>query len=77
MEYNPSETPDDSKVERELYRIGEAIRLPQLIVYHSAPEKPVDGLLVICDGVNWNPLGDGIKRPLWYDFTAAVWKKFS
>jgi hypothetical protein len=77
MNYSPTEIPEDSKVERELHRVGQAMRQPVFFVYHTAPVKPIDGMIVICDGVNWNPLGDGIKRPLWYDAGAAVWKKFA
>jgi hypothetical protein len=41
-----------------------------------APEKPRDGEGAICNGTTWNPIGDGVKRPVWYDATAAIWKKW-
>jgi hypothetical protein len=40
------------------------------------PVKPRDGWVRICDGVNWNPLEDGIKRPVWFDAETETWKKF-
>lgn len=41
-----------------------------------APKKPREGDFRLCDGVNWAPLGPGVKRPVWYDGTTATWKQF-
>lgn len=75
--YSPVETADDPKAAREFRRVAEASNLVRLIVYTQAPVRPPDGMLAICDGVNWNPLGDSIKRPLWFDAAGQVWKKFA
>lgn len=37
--------------------------LPVLTV---APDYVFDGMLCVCDGTNWNPLSDGIKRAVIY-----------
>lgn len=66
-------------IRRELQAIAETLNglaTGPLRVLSVAPVKPRDGDTAICDGTNWNPLGDGIKRPLWYDESAAAWKKF-
>lgn len=80
MAYIPSEKFADPSVEREFRKV--AITLNNIIVgkaqvLHVAPVRVSDGAIVICDGVDWNPLGDGIKRPIWYDVSAGVWKKFA
>ena len=32
-----------------------------------------DGMLAYTDGTNWNPLGDGIKRLVYYDESTSAW----
>ena len=32
-----------------------------------------DGLLAYCDGVNWDPMGDGSKGLVRYDIDTASW----
>jgi hypothetical protein len=79
MQYNPTTTGLPEAVARELRIIA------QLFAYIDncptrvlavAPEKPRDGEGAICNGTTWNPIGDGVKRPVWYDATAATWKKW-
>jgi hypothetical protein len=78
MSYTPSDTIKDAEVYRELQRVGEEFEaLPRLKILHVEPVKPRDGNYCVCDGVNWNPFGDGIKRPIWYDATTASWKSFN
>lgn len=75
--YAPSEAFKDPAVERELRRISEAFEtVNRLPVLHTAPLKPRDGDVVICDGTDWDPLSDGTKRPLWYDADVPEWKAF-
>ena len=77
MSYEPAEVPDDSKVERELRRVADASRFTVLNVLAKAPSRPAEGMVVMCDGVNWNPIGDGIKRPIWFDAVTGLWNKFT
>lgn len=77
MAYAPVESPLDPAVERELRRVGDAMRILTLVVHNRAVVRPAEGQVVICDGVNWNPLGDGIKRPIWFDVDTGTWKSFS
>lgn len=76
MEYTPLTTGiKDPEVAAEFRRLAEFLgpvyRLPVLYV---APVFPTDGDVVICDGASWNPLADGVKRPLWYDASVPAWK---
>lgn len=67
-------------VRRELFAIAEtfaSLATGSLRVLNVAPLKPRDGDTAICDGTNWNPIGDGVKRPVWYDEAATTWKKFT
>ncbi len=69
----------NAAVEEELRKLARELSKVQagkLLVATRAPAKPEDGDVVVCDGVNWNPLSDGVKRPLWYDRTTQTWKKF-
>ena len=79
MLYRPSEIIKDAAVLRELGRIAQAFQLlatNNIRVLAVAPEKPRDGDAAICDGVNWNPLGDGIKRPVWFNALTQTWNRF-
>lgn len=79
MSYKPTSQVRDSDVAQELDAISRefASQLLYLRKFTSAPRNPIDGLAVICDGVLWNPLGDGIKRPVWFDADASIWKTFA
>jgi hypothetical protein len=80
MAYKLTEQINDPAVARELQNIANSLNtiiVGRFVVLHSAPAKPQDGQAVICDGVNWNPIGDGVKRPIWYDKTAGLWKIFA
>lgn len=81
MIYEPSAIFADVALNEELQRISLAIEgvsnLPFLPVLAREPLKPRDGQTAICDGVNWDPLGDGLKRPVWYDFDDEEWKAFT
>lgn len=80
MYYTPSATFSDPALVEELQRIAQAIErlrvTPQILVRNSPPPKPFDGQVLIADGVNWNPIGDGVKRPVWYDIATETWKKY-
>lgn len=77
MAYTPQDTVKDPEVFRELQEIAREMKeLPQMRVMYREPQKPRDGLFCICDGTAWNPLGDGIKRPVWFDQDALLWKAF-
>jgi hypothetical protein len=52
-------------IEQALQQISMSLNLDSvkvLPVLNKEPGYVVDGMLCICDGTNWNPLGDGIKR---------------
>jgi len=79
MNYQPSRSITDITVLTEFQKISvllQQIVAEKLSVLAVAPTKPRDGDVVICDGVNWNPLSDGIKRPIWFDQSTTSWKKF-
>jgi len=77
MSYKPAQaTPSDLPnlvryLFRELTRIGQELRnlnnpVPTL---YEEPERPVEGLMVIADGVEWNPgSGNGL-----YIYLNGVW----
>ena len=78
MSYKPTHNAADPGVNDELERISQAINSLEnfhLQVLYKPPEKTKVGRAVICDGVSWNPLGDGIKRPIWFD--GSIWKRFT
>jgi len=79
MIYTPGFIGDPSVME-ELQRI--ALAIEQLRNMPSAPQrarpydKPFDGQIAIADGTNWDPLGDGVKKPVWFDKNSATWNNF-
>jgi hypothetical protein len=75
MRYQPGWI-NDSQIYDELMRIAVILEVlgDQLRVHNVEPEKPREGQTAICDGTNWNPLSDGIKRPVWFNGTA--WSAF-
>lgn len=78
MSYSPSDNLKDPEVFRELERIGrEFEELGRMKVLSVEPYKPRDGNFCICDGTNWDPFGDGVKRPVWYDAVSGTWKSFN
>jgi hypothetical protein len=79
MSYSPTTQVKDQDVARELDAISAAFasQLVFLRKYTSPPKNPADGLVVICDGVTWNPIGDGVRRPVWYDKEDNTWKTFA
>lgn len=75
MSYSPSDTIKDAEVMRELQRVGNEFNsLGIMKVLYVEPAKPREGNFCICDGGVWNPLGDGIKRAIW--FNGAAWQAF-
>lgn len=77
--YTPSGGVKDPEVLRELQSISRAfteLLSQRLAVTHVEPLRPRDGVVAICDGSDWDPLSDGIKRPVWFDEAAGVWKAF-
>lgn len=54
----------------------QALAAGHIDVSYAAPLKPRDGDWRIADGINWNPLGTGIKRPVWFDGVTNTWKAF-
>lgn len=74
MSYTPTDL-KDPETSRELRRIAEEFNaIGKMRVFHREPEKAREGFFCICDGTDWNPLGDGIKRPVW--FNGVAWSKF-
>lgn len=77
VDYTQTEKPKDVIVDRELQRIDDAMKAPfAFVVLHRPPKRLFDGLSCICDGVDWDPMLDGIKRPIWYDAGGPAWKAF-
>lgn len=77
MSYSPSDVVKDAEVYRELQAISQEFEaIGKMKVLYNPPVRPREGNFCICDGITWNPLGDGIKRPVWYDQTALLWKAF-
>jgi hypothetical protein len=79
MIYKPNSNIKDSTLLTEFNKLAQVlaqITVDNLKVLHVAPGKPRDGDVAICDGTDWNPLSDGIKRPIWFDGGSTSWKKF-
>lgn len=73
----PADTIKDSEVFRELQLIAQSMgEVGRMRVLYREPLRPRDGMFCVCDGVIWNPIGDGIKRPIWFDEAAGLWKVF-
>lgn len=75
--YNPATVPFDPKalveyLNREMPRLAaelNAALAQQMVVYHSPPERPRNGLYY-ADGTNWDPgSGKGVYR---YDESASA-----
>lgn len=69
MHYQPTVGADE-----EFYRLAQALSSPQSLMQmstiYAAPEKPRDGMVVLADGVRWNPgSGDGLYR-----YKNGTWK---
>jgi len=67
--YIPSQGAD-----QEFQRVSEAMAQPQpfflMVTSYSAPAKLIDGMVVLADGVHWNPgSGDGLYR-----YKNGTWK---
>lgn len=76
MAYQPLNVPEDSKdipgfLRGELRRMMAATATPylQLDVYHKAPDKPREGMIVCADGTDWDP-GSGAG---FYGFLGGAW----
>jgi hypothetical protein len=71
----PQDTLKDREVFRELQEVARSFEeIPRMKILFAEPFKPRAGNFCICDGTTWNPLGDGIKRPVWFDGTN--WQAF-
>jgi len=78
--YVVTEQVNDEGALRELKKIQGlfgSLTAGKLAIRRTVPEKPQDGQVVICDGAHWNPIGDGVKRPVWFDKDTNTWKIFS
>ncbi len=75
MSYRPAGTLTDPEIQRELEAIArEFAELPSMQIRYREPFKPREGNYCVCDGTTWNPLGDGIKRPI--IFLNGAWEAF-
>jgi len=73
----PQDQIKDPEVYREFQEVARGMaEMQKMPVFYAEPSKPRDGNFCICDGVHWNPLSDGVKRPIWYDEEASTWKAF-
>lgn len=80
MIYNPHNILQDPAALEELQRVAQAIEWlqsnPALPQRKAEYPRPFDGQMAVADGVNWDPLGDGVKRPVWYDKATGQWFNF-
>lgn len=71
---NPPATYDAQWLQKELQKIREAIASPEPFTYidkqYVAPVKPREGMMVLADGVKWNP-GRGAG---YYGYVNGGWK---
>lgn len=77
MSYRPTGNVQDPATSDELDRIAQEFAMAvarNLEVTNVAPPKPSEGEVRVADGVNWDPIGDGFKRPVW--FGGGVWLAF-
>lgn len=59
----------------ELQRIGTEMAAPDRLTFtvqHVAPGRPIEGLLVFADGVDWNPTGAGGGL---HQYISGAWDK--
>lgn len=73
--YKPSNQVKDMEVARELQEIGRELNDPlatRILVSAVAPERPRQGDIRVADGINWNPLGAGVPRLVWFNGTTWV-----
>lgn len=70
----PPGVPIETHVEDELQDLARALAEPQefilLQTLHAAPARPVEGMVALADGTNWNP-GSG---PGSYQYRAGTWR---
>jgi hypothetical protein len=78
--YAPAPTPTDPKqlgayVRAELERIAREFTpsFVQLTELHVAPEKPRDGMVIMADGVDFDP--DGSGDPGFYGYHSNSWNR--
>ncbi len=75
MSYTPADTIEDQEVRRELQEVAKEMEsLRSMAVLHRSPVKPRKGNFCICDGVDWNPLGDGQENAIY--FNGTIWRRF-
>lgn len=75
MSYKPTDTLKDHEVFREFQQVASELQeLRKMLIAFRAPYKPREGQFLIADGTTWDPLGDGEKRPIWFDGTD--WQPF-
>lgn len=75
MTYRPSSVIQDKVVLDEFQRLAAVLNrlgAERIDFRYVPPERPRLGDIAICDGVEWDPLGDGIPQPIWYDGTNWV-----
>jgi len=78
VSYTPADVIKDPEVYRELQKISEEFNaIGQMRVFYREPLKPRDGFFCLCDGVQWNPVGNGIKQPVWFDADSSTWFTFA
>jgi hypothetical protein len=75
MSYKPTYV-GDTALMREFEEISASLLSfsVQLQRAYSPPARPRFGMVVICDGSAWDPIGDGTQRPVW--FNGSAWQVF-
>lgn len=70
--YRPAERTGNESTDRELLRIQQTLsdqKFRPFTTLYAEPLKPREGMTAVCDGTEWDPLGNGIKQPVWFDGT--------
>jgi len=68
--YFPNYTGKDESTRQEFNRLAESLNdMPVIVVpvLNVEPEKPRIGWLTIADGIDWNPIGAGAPRLVWFN----------
>ena len=72
--YVPTYAGKDPEAKEEFDRLAQLLNdgMILLLTLHAAPAKPRQGMLVIADGTDWDPLTVGVPTMVWYNGTDWV-----
>ncbi len=68
--------PSGMSTDEELWSVSRALQNPNevlmLSMSYKPPEKPRDGMILLADGTEWNPTGEGVG---FYGYYSGGWRK--